>query len=42
MIMPLKPEPGYVLIVILALLGLGAWLYLKGLQINSIGAKASR
>jgi hypothetical protein len=40
MIRPLKPEPGYVLIVILAFFGLGAWLDIKGLEINSIGTKA--
>jgi hypothetical protein len=40
MFMPLKPEPGFVLIVILAFFGLGTWLYIKGLEINSIGTKA--
>jgi hypothetical protein len=40
MIMPLKPEPGYVPLVILAFFGVGAWVYIKGLEINNIGTKA--
>jgi hypothetical protein len=39
MIIPMRPDPGYVWIVILTFFGLGVWLYIKGLEINSIGTK---
>ncbi|HEY2827363.1 MAG TPA: hypothetical protein VGJ04_07155 [Pirellulales bacterium] len=39
-ITPLKPEPGFVWITLLLFYGFGAWLFAKGIEINSIGTKA--
>jgi hypothetical protein len=40
MLNPLKPEPGFVWISLLLFYGFGAWLFTKGIEINSIGTKA--